>query len=341
MSGQKRMKFVICVTAMLLVTGMAQADVLNMGAGPTSLETIQVGNPGNAADGNGYGAVSYEYDIGTYEVTNAQYVEFLNAVAATDTYGLYNVSMWSNGRGCKIERTGSSGSYAYSVAGDRADRPVNYVSWGDSARFSNWLTNGQLTGTQDLTTTEAGAYDLNGAMTDAELLAVTRNAVSHGYFIPTEDEWYKAAYHDKTAGLAATYFDYPTGTNSIPSNDLVDPDLGNNANFYQSGYTLGSPYYTTEAGEFENSDSPYGTFDQGGNLWEWNDAINGSYRGVRGGAFNGDDYYLLASYRLGSNPSVESNDLGFRVAEVPEPATAAILMLGGIGLLRRRRELGR
>jgi len=72
--------------------------------------------------------VDYVYQIGKYEVTNAQYIEFLNAVAETDTYGLYSTNMWS------IERSGSSGSYTYTVAADRADRPVNHVSWGDAAR---------------------------------------------------------------------------------------------------------------------------------------------------------------------------------------------------------------
>ena len=81
-------------------------------------------------------------------MTAGQYTEFLNAVAKTDTYGLYNTSMWSDSEGCKIERTGSPGSYSYSVASGYANRPVNYVSYWSSCRFSNWLNNAQPTGEQ-------------------------------------------------------------------------------------------------------------------------------------------------------------------------------------------------
>jgi len=238
---------------------------------------MTVGNPGNAGElsgggAGGYGpdricgAVDYYYKVGKFEVTAGQFTEFLNAVAATDTYGLYSTAMWTSDFGCKIERTGSSGSYAYSVAADWEDRPVNYISWGDAARFANWLTNGMPTGAQDLTTTEDGSYYLNGATSDAALLAVTREADAQ-YVIPTEDEWYKAAYH-KNDGATGDYFDYATSSDVVPSNDLVDPDPGNNANFNHSDDTLGSPYWRTEVGEFENSSSPYGTFDQNGNVYE-------------------------------------------------------------------------
>ena len=111
------------------------------GAYAINIDTVPVGNPGNAADTTGYGAVGYDYDIGTYEVTGAQYAQFLNAVAATDPYGLYNTHMGAGDWACKIQRSGTSGSYTYSVADDWANRPVNLVSWYDAARFCNWLTN--------------------------------------------------------------------------------------------------------------------------------------------------------------------------------------------------------
>ena len=41
----------------------------------------------------GYGSVAYTYQMGKYDVTVGQYCQFLNAVAKTDTYGLYNGSM--------------------------------------------------------------------------------------------------------------------------------------------------------------------------------------------------------------------------------------------------------
>ena len=328
-------------------------------ASAVTIETVPVGNPGNAADthGDGYGAVDYEYNIGKYEVTAGQYTEFLNAVADTDTYGLYNTDMWSNTYGCKIERSGSPGSYTYSVADDWADRPVNYVSWGDAARFANWLHNDQPTGAQGLMTTEDGAYFLNGATSDADLMAANREA-DWKWAITSEDEWYKAAYH-KNDGATGNYFDYPTSSDTAPGyvnnsgnlsttgNPFVEDgtDPGNYATYDGDGGTLddngiGSPYYRTVIGEWENSDSPYGTFDQGGNVWEWNESILfGSFRGLRGGSFCFGDGSLRASYRDSINPTYEDILLGFRVSEVPEPGTLALLALGAVGMLRRRRTV--
>jgi formylglycine-generating enzyme required for sulfatase activity len=287
--------------------------------------TVPVGNPGNADDteGDGYGGVAYTYNIGTYEVTAGQYCSFLNAVAATDTYGLYKSHMWLSSYGCKIQQTGSPGSYTYSVAGDWADRPVNYVSWGDAARFANWLHNGQPTGAQDLTTTEDGSYYLNGATTNAELMAITREPDAT-WVIPSEDEWYKAAYHYNN-GVTGNYWDYPTKSDTAPASEAPPgTDMTNgSANYYVEayGYAIGSPYYRTEVGAYDAkpSDSPCGTFDQGGNVWEWNEAvISGSYRGLRGGSFEYDfDGNLHASYRYSYSPTSELDIFGFRVAEVP------------------------
>ncbi len=304
-----------------------------------AIDTVLVGNPGNAGENSGEsepggygpdricGAVDYVFNIGKFEVTAGQYTEFLNAVAATDTYGLYHTSMDST-YGCQITQNGTSGSYTYDFSGrpsgteaDWADRPVNYVSWGDAARFANWLHNGQPTGAQDLTTTEDGSYYLNGAVSDAELLAVAREP-NATWVIPSEDEWYKAAYHYND-GVTGNYWDYPTKSDMAPTleappgTDMTD----GSANYYDSGYGIGSPYYRTEVGGYDAkpSDSPYGTFDQGGNVGEWNEAIfYGSYRSLRGGSF--DDYNIglrAANRNRCYDPTDEDNNIGFRVAEVP------------------------
>ncbi len=321
-------------------TGFRVADVPSCDSCGVVIETVTVGNPGNTGELAGFGAggygpnritgaVAYTYNIGKYEVTAGQYAEFLNAVAATDTHALYNPSMDSSLYGCQITRNGSSGSYTYdfsggtveapgSTAADWADRPVNWVSWGDAARFANWLHNCQPTGAQDLTTTEDGSYYLNGATSGAQLMAITREPDAR-WVIPSEDEWYKAAYH-KNDGVTGNYWNYPTSSDSVPSNDLIDPDPGNNVTFRVGVYTIGSPYYRTESGDHENSNSPYGTFDQGGNVWEWIEAITygGSYRGTRGGSFYNTYQYLLAFERNdGGLPTYETDVDGFRVAEVP------------------------
>jgi formylglycine-generating enzyme required for sulfatase activity len=339
------------LVGVLLPMASTRANVFDMPPGLTSLEVVTVGNPGNAGElsgegAGGYGpdrvcgAVSYTYNIGKYEVTAGQYTEFLNAVAKTDAYGLYNPYMWAgaDGRNCGIQRSGLSGSYTYSVAPDLANRPVNYVSWGDAARFANWLHNGQPAGPQNTETTEEGAYYVNGAISITDLMAVTRNA-NATWVIPSEDEWYKAAHH-KNDGVTGNYWDYPTGTDSEPSNALIDPDPGNNATFYGGGigYTIGSPYYRTEVGAHENSESPYGTLDQGGNIREWNETvIGGSDRGTRGGSFMGYAYNnLWAAFRYSMYPTYEDDTFGFRVALVPEPATLLLLALSCLAVMRRR-----
>jgi len=327
-----------------LFRSLAAAALLVSAAGGATIETVPVGNPGNLDDthGDGYGGVAEPYRIGKYEVTAGQYAEFLNAVAVEDTYGLYSTNMESSDYGCKIVRSGSPGNYSYAVAADRRDRPVNYVSWGNAARFANWLHNGRPTGAQDNSTTEDGAYLLNGATSRVALMAVTRRSDAT-WFLPTEDQWYKAAYYD---GARSVYYDYPTGTDDEPDNGNPDGDTGNTATFFDGDYTVSSLEYTTPVGHFGLSGSPYGTFDQGGNLWEWNESViaTGSTRGLRGGCRYDYSDKLSAAYRSGGNgPTSELSSIGFRVASVPEPGS---LTLMGCGLVAGsiwwgRRDRGR
>ena len=314
----------LVVALLLLSWGSAQAAI--------TIATVTVGDPGNLGDfGGDAGAVAYNYDIGKYEVTAGQYTAFLNAVAATDTYGLYNPAMVTAAQGCKIQRSGSPGSYTYSVAADYANRPVNEVSWGDAARFSNWMYNGQPTGPQSLSTTEDGSYYINGANTDAALMAVTRKT-NATWAIANDHEWYKAAFY--LGAAADSYSDYPTQAvgGNYPGRDLTEATKpGNNANYYGNGipYPIDGIYYTTTVGQFYLSDSYYGTFDQGGNVYEWNEAYQQEQfvgpivnRGARGGGWGSSDYHVMSSgwQSYSFVPTTERSDFGFRMVNYTGPS---------------------
>ena len=301
-----------------------QADVV--------MEWVRVGDSGNAADTRyetpGYGSVDYTYNIGRYEVTNAQYCEFLNAVATVDDpHGLYNPDMsdgWFVMGG--ITRTGSPGSYQYWVRPNRGDRPVNYVSWYDALRFANWMDNGQGGGD-----TEDGAYDMSlGASVARKPGALV--------WLPSEDEWYKAAYY-KGGEVNAGYWDYPTQSDSAPTAEgPPGTDMTNGSANY--GSVVGD---LTDVGAYtaKPSASAYGTYDQGGNVEEWNEAevLEGSYRyrGFCGGSLTATWESLRAGGSSGLAPTSEYDRIGFRVAVVPEPATLGLLALGVLVAIRPRR----
>ena len=337
-------------------------------AAPITIDMVTVGNLGNANDTTGYGAVNYEYQIGKYDVTIGQYTAFLNAVAKTDTYSLYNTSMETDLNVAGILRAGSSGSYAYSVTGPSGttpagasspgNRPITYVSWWDAARFSNWMANGQPTGAQSSTTTENGAYNVNGATTGN---APGKNETNPNtsavptFYIPTENEWYKAAYYSPVKGGVGSpgYYAYATQSDTAPGN-TIGPGA-NQANYYagdlavtQSSSYSASQNYLTDVGAFSGSESFYGTFDQSGNVYQWNDldglAASGSSRGLRGGYWDDGAFFLSSSKRYTGAPSNGDDSIGFRLASpvaVPEPSTwvmgLAGIACGGWQMYRRRR----
>ncbi len=173
------------------------------------IETVPMDNMGRFAGATGYGSVDYSYNIGKYEVTTGQYAEFLNAVARTDTYGLYNELMSLSAYACRIQRTGSPGNYSYFVPAGWENRPVNYVSWGDAARFVNWLHNGQKAGDQDASTTERGVYQLDGAVSQAALTAASERQPGWTWAIPTEDEWSESSLTSSMPGIQGGVFPNP------------------------------------------------------------------------------------------------------------------------------------
>jgi formylglycine-generating enzyme required for sulfatase activity len=297
---------------------------------------LTVANPGHPADADPNtakcgptfdqpcGAVAGVFEIGMYEITNNYYAGFLNAVAATDTYALYNANMGSGTGG--ITRSGSPGGYSYTATAGRENMPVNWVSWYDALRFANWLHNGQPIGLQGSATTEDGAYTFNGAT------AVGPRNPGARYFLPTEDEWYKAAYFDPATG---GWLGYPASSDAATS--CAAPTASpNSAN---CGAAKGD---LTQRGAYTGSPSPSGTFDQGGNVAEWNEtdvAGDGALRGVRGGSFDSAANDLAASHRGSAGPGSEADSVGFRM---PEPGRDEMLLAGALALAccRTRRRIG-
>jgi formylglycine-generating enzyme required for sulfatase activity len=210
--------------------------------------------------------------------------------------------------------------------------PVVFVSFYDAIRFANWMHNGQLSGAQDTTTTEDGAYTITPqGIADN---SIQRNAGAT-IFLPSEDEWYKAAYHDALGLEASSYFDYLAGsdTQTICSAPTADP---NHANCNNQVLEL------TDVGSYSGSPSPWGTFDQGGNVREWNEAvIEEIARGFRSGSWiDGRASLSVVSRRFGDPQIEDDNAKGFRHASIPEPGTGLLVALGMVGLahLRHRRE---
>ncbi len=351
----------VMMSAVVSVCANPPTNVFNLGGtqnpttgqwtGLASLQFVTVGNPGNVPDTTvmvdgttGYGSVPYVYGMGKYDTTVAQYVQFLNSVATqSDPYGLYNsdMALGESFPTVGISQTLVSGTYSYAVTGtapSAGNMPVFAVTWGDAARFCNWLQNGQPTGgTEAANTTETGAYALNGATTDAQLMGVPSPAHSGSnaatYFLPTENEWYKAAYYSGD-GTNSSYWAYPTKSNTAPIN-ILSPTGTNNANFWDeydtgNGGDTDPTNYLTPVGSFVLSPGPYGTYDMGGDVWQWNETdISASFRGGRGGSLNDNSTHLASSTRDIGYPTTENYGLGFRVASsvvVPEPDSLALLL---------------
>ena len=290
------------LTLALLTTALflpqAHAITIAHGGDSVDIDFVDIGNAGNVGDTAvaGYGAVNYEYSIGTYEVTANQWT----TVTSYDS----NIA------------TGSQ-SDAWSGL-----QPTANVSWYEAAKFANWLTSGDAL---------QGAYQFSDATTftgvDRDTALQTYQTI---YVLPSEDEWYKAAYF-KSDGSGYTL--YPTGDTA--------PTAQVNANYS----SLTSPW-DVGSGSVENN----GTYDMGGNLWEWGEsAYDGTLddpaesRVIRGGFWGNTSVTLESSYRTTTTPGNEFNYLGFRVAAlelqvVPEPSSVGLLVIGAMGCVLRRKR---
>ncbi|RNC80971.1 MAG: hypothetical protein ED559_03990 [Phycisphaera sp.] len=318
-----------------------------VGCGPDyGIALSAIGFPDNMPDSNGYGAVAREYRIGTYEVTNTEYVEFLNAVAASDPNELYTSVMTTSLRG-GILRTGEPGSYMYSVKPNFADKPASGFSWLSAARYCNWLHNGKRVGSQGPLTTETGAYNMGRPIEQIVRLPGAR------WFLPSENEWYKAAYFDPGSGAGGNsyYWMYPTSADTIPVQARSD-SLGTvvNPGANVANYARGVDWNGTDCDDpsvpcgnvsavgSAGSTSPLGCFDMGGNIYEWTDTPGRTIpanppsipeplptRVARGGDFANSGVLLGSNLGIDVNLRAGAANFGMRVATVAcEPCLADV-----------------
>ena len=238
----------------------------------------KIGNPNNppAEDYFGmgrFGAVKYEFEIACRQTTNREYAEFLNAIAASPSSDVdcYVSDM-------EIRRHQEDGQLRYSVSGESADRAVTHVSWTDAIRYCNWLHHGKPTVAVGPATTESGAYVIS-----ADGRTALRQPLAK-FALPSDHEWFKAAYYDPAAGYRLYEQNEQGGLEVIRYNPAA-----------------------------LSKDGVSGLYDR---LWEWNeDRVNQLFRSVRSGAwFVGNN--RQAAGRLYSNPALRLPNIGFRVVRL-------------------------
>jgi formylglycine-generating enzyme required for sulfatase activity len=255
--------------------------------------------------------VPYEYRVGTYEVTQ-------DAVTKAMASGLADVTAG--------EWTGN--------------QPVAPFSWYEAAAFVNWLnTSSGKTAAYDLTFS-SGSWSMALWSSEQAWTAGGTNLYRNKnafYFLPSENEWYKAAYYN---AAGTNYFLFPTASNIDP----IAVASGTNADTAVYNFAGLQPAAVTNAGGL----SPVSTMGQGGNVSEWMEsAFDGTNslasedRAIRGGSYQSFYYPVLITNPLISSargigvPSNEIRNLGFRVASVPEPSTYALIALAGAVLVAR------
>ena len=264
-------------------------------------EYVLVSDAGNTGDvvNQFKGRVNYNFLIARTELSNRSYCKFLNAVATIDDpYGLYDENMATGACG-GIMRVKVDGEYFYHCKEGWDSRPVVYVNYYDITRYANWMHYGCPTGESGLGTTEGtstyGAYDTSdyeevrsGAKAPYENFG--KRNIGARFWIPSDNEWYKAAYYNPDRIGNRKYYDYPTQSSLAPPTESANY-MNNNE------FSVGAPFFLAPVDSFKNAPSYYGTLQQGGNVWEWTEDWQynqiGS-RGLRGGSWSYTAYGLNA-----------------------------------------------
>ena len=304
---------------LLFPLAAAHADTFGSGANTFTMDFVTIGNAGNADDDTGYGAVGYTYRMGVNEVSRGM-IDAYNALSGGPTLTMSDMT---------------------SYGGNGVNRPATGISWNEAARFVNWLnTSNGYSAAYKFTT---GNGNDNIALWDAldfgyDAANPFRNSNAH-YYLPSEDEWYKAAYYDPNAnGGLGGYWNYATGSDTAPT--AVASGTTSGTAVYGQAVATG-PADITNAGGL----SAYGTMAQNGNVWEWgesgytapNDSA-GESRVIRGGLWGSLSGSLASSSRTNTSPTNEYNSVGFRVAAVPEPSAFLMTLIGTIGVVLRRKR---
>jgi formylglycine-generating enzyme required for sulfatase activity len=327
--------FYLFLMSLLFIASSVLAEELTTDTfdyGALSIDFVTVGDPGNAGDAVTFknktlnvGQVDYGYRIGKYEITNAMWYYF--------------------------EQVVTNGSSSWTL---NDNKPVAGRTLGDAMRFVNMLHNLATNGSFS---TESGVYKMgNPALGQSPYIAYmwdeyyqwenpdgTKNPYRHKdakYFLPSRDEWYKAAYY-KGGSPNVGYWDYATQSDILPITE--GPSLGSNSANYGWMSSQG-PGTFTDVGSYPNSVSAYGTLDQNGNASEWTEPTingdiissqidNGSYLDMYGGNWYLSGAYLrdpFSNSSFGVVNTVRIDQLGFRVASVKESVTKApVFSLGG------------
>ncbi|KAB2643719.1 MAG: formylglycine-generating enzyme family protein [Verrucomicrobia bacterium] len=303
------------------------------GAFCLEIDLVTVDRPNNQADSRtGKGTVPYVYEIGKFDITAEQYCAFLNAVAKKDPHHLYHEAMLKDDFINEIHQERNKEVDYYFVTPGRKDLPIAGVSFFNAARFCNWLENRQPSGAEGPLTTEDGSYLI-------EENSCTQRAQAH-WFIPTENEFYKAAYYHKED--PSHYWSYATQSDTPPCNSVAPEDnqkdsLQKNANYcIHEKPAMNFPDDLTSAdltpvGIFKGSPGPFGTYDMSGNVYQWTVE---QYKGVSEKQCNATSLLMLRGgsrydgMRWGNGiitdrldylgvrylrPTLASCDVGFRV----------------------------